>query len=231
MRTTLLAVHIMAGSLGIILGFVALYALKGATLHRRSGMLFVYAMLVMTIVGATMAAVFDKAPELNVPAALLTAYLVITGLVTVSRPEGWSHRLDVLLMCVVLAVALADFSFGVHAFTSANAKLHWVAIPSSIFGTLALLAAIGDARVIRLGRLQGTSRLARHLWRMGVALLIATSSFFLGQMQVIPKPIRIPGLLALPVLAVLATTLYWLWRVRFRRSFRGIAGVAMPKIA
>jgi hypothetical protein len=39
---------------------------------------------------------------------------------------------------------------------------------------------------------------------------------------VIPKPIRIPALLAVPVLAVLVTLLYWLWRVRVRRTLRGI---------
>ncbi len=32
-------------------------------------------------------------------------------------------------------------------------------------------------------------------------------------------------LLALPVLAVLVTMFYWLWRVRVRRSFRGMVGV------
>ena len=53
------------------------------------------------------------------------------------------------------------------------------------------------------------------------ALFIAAMSFFLGQAKVIPKPIRIPGLLALPVLAVLVTMLYWLWRVRRKRAFRG----------
>jgi hypothetical protein len=47
-------------------------------------------------------------------------------------------------------------------------------------------------------------------------------SFFIRQAKVIPKPIRIPGLLALPVLAVLVTMLYWLWRVRVRRSVRGV---------
>jgi len=33
------------------------------------------------------------------------------------------------------------------------------------------------------------------------------------------------ALYALPVLAVLVTMLYWVWRVRIRRSYRGLAGV------
>ena len=39
MRMTYL-VHIVAGCLVVLSGYIALYATKGATLHRRSGMLF-----------------------------------------------------------------------------------------------------------------------------------------------------------------------------------------------
>lgn len=61
---------------------------------------------------------------------------------------------------------------------------------------------------------------------MCTALFIATLSFFIGQSQVFPEPVRIMPLLALPVLAVLVTMFYWLWRVRIKRSLRGIVGVA-----
>ena len=96
------------------------------------------------------------------------------------------------------------------------------AFPFFLFAFVGLVGATGDFRVLRSGALRGTARLARHLWRMTFALFIAAMSFFIGQAKVIPKPIRIPALLAIPVLAVLVTMLYWLWRVRFRRSFRGI---------
>jgi len=41
-------------------------------------------------------------------------------------------------------------------------------------------------------------------------------------MKVMPPAMRIPALLAIPVLIVLVAMVYWLWRVRFRRSFRGL---------
>jgi cobalamin synthase len=79
-----------------------------------------------------------------------------------------------------------------------------------------------------------TYLVARHLWRMCFALFVAALSFFIGQAKVIPKPIRIYPLLALPVPAVLVTMFYWLWRVRFRRSLRGIVGgsrgTALPRL-
>lgn len=47
---------------------------------------------------------------------------------------------------------------------------------------------------------------------------IATASFFLGQPQVIPEPIRHIAFLATPPLLVLAVMVYWLWRTIRRRA-------------
>ncbi len=68
----------------------------------------------------------------------------------------------------------------------------------------------------------GPSRLVRHPWRMSFALFIASMSFFLGQADEFPEALRIPALLAVPALAPLVIMLYWLWRVRIRRSLRRI---------
>jgi uncharacterized membrane protein len=46
---SILPVHIAGGALALVFGYVALYATKGATLHRRSGTLFVYAMVTMAL--------------------------------------------------------------------------------------------------------------------------------------------------------------------------------------
>ena len=117
-------------------------------------------------------------------------------------------------MLAALAVSLTLFTFGLEAFASPSGKLYGMPpFPFFIFGSIGLLAAGGDLRLIALGGvhiLRGTPRLARHLWRMSFALLIAAFSFFLGQVKVIPKPIRIVPLLAVPPLVVLATMLYWL---------------------
>ena len=103
------------------------------------------------------------------------------------------------------------------------------AFPFFMFGIVGALAAAGDVRVMRSGALTGASRIARHLWRMSCALFVAALSFFIGQAQVFPKPVRILPLLAVPVLAVLVTMLYWLWRVRLRRSLRGLVGISVPR--
>jgi uncharacterized membrane protein len=214
----MLFVHILAASLGLIFGYVALYSAKGASLHRKSGILFVYAMVTMSLFGMVISAGRGVAPAINIPAGLLMSYLVITGLTTVRPLTSGGRWLDAGAMLVALGVGLTDMTFMLEAFANGGKRNGMPAFPFIMFGVVALLGAAGDIRMMRSGALQGARRLARHLWRMSFALFIAALSFFIGQAKVIPKPIRIPGLLALPVLAVLVTMLYWLWRVRARRA-------------
>jgi hypothetical protein len=59
---------------------------------------------------------------------------------------------------------------------------------------------------------------------MCLGLVIAAASFFLGPPGRVPEMIRIPALLPVPVVVPLAAMFYWLWRVRIRRTYRGIVG-------
>jgi uncharacterized membrane protein len=225
MHITVLAAHIIAGGLAIIFGFIALFALKGAPVHRRFGRWFVLAMIAMGLIGSTMSIVWNHDPEANAPMGVLCAYLVATALTAVRPPRANGRRLDAGLMLVALAVSLMMLGFGVALLTGATGRSRVLAFPLLIFFTIAASGLVGDARMIRAGgsaALRGVPRIYRHLWRMTTALLIAVMSFFLGQAKVIPKPIRIVPLLMIPPLVVLAALLYWIWRVRMRRSLRGI---------
>jgi uncharacterized membrane protein len=215
------AVHILAGTLGLLGGYVALYSAKGGRVHRKSGMLFVYAMLTMAIAGMTIAVARGKAPDINIPAGLITSYMVITALITVRPPDIGAERrrwLDVGAMLVALGVGVTMLTFGLQAVANGGRRNGFPAFPYILFATFGLLGVAGDLRVLRSGALEGRPRLARHLWRMSVALFIAALSFSVQLPKFLPPPLRIRGLIMLPVLAVVVTMFYWLWRVRTRRS-------------
>lgn len=227
MRMTLL-VHIIAGGLGLLTGAVALAATKGAKLHRKSGTLFVYVMLTMSLTGAGVAALTGV--EASVIGGLLTAYLVITALTTVRPPAAGSCWLNLGAMLMGLAVGLASVIMWFQALASGDSTSDGVpAAVFLIFGVVALLAGISDVRVMRSRDMRGARRLARHLWRMCFALFIASGSFFLGQADKFPEPLRIIPLLIVLALMPLVVLLYWLWRVRIRKTSRGIAGVNSPE--
>jgi hypothetical protein len=232
MRMTYL-VHIVAGSLGLLTGYVALMAAKGGTLHRKSGVLFVSTMLTMAVFGLTIALVRGIAPAINVPAALLTTSMAITALTTVRPPTpGVGSSLVALVATLVsLAVGVTMTAWGFEAIANGGSRNGMPAFPFFLFGIVGLLAGIGDLRIMRSGPLKGAPRLARHLWRMCFSLFIAALSASVQFIRMVPEPFRIRPLFMLPVLAVLALMFYWLWRVRFRRSLQGIVRLRAPEIA
>jgi uncharacterized membrane protein len=220
----MLTVHILAGGLSLVLGTVALSVTKGSPLHRRSGRLFVHAMVALTLTGGGMAVA--RAEEISAIASLLTLYLVVTALTTMRRPAERARALDLGAMLFALALGLASLGYGLAMVASGVMVEDDIPTPILFeFGAVALLAGVGDIRMIRAGVLRGVRRPTRHLWRMCFALYVSVASFFLGQAQVFPEALREPALLALPVLAVVITLLYWLWRVRIRGNLQGLVGI------
>ena len=201
--------HIIGGLVGLTSGAMALSTRKGGKLHRKSGIIFVYARLVMSASGAVMAAL--KPERISIIAGLLTFYLVTTALLTVRRRAQGFDWMGAGAMLFALIVGLLSFAFAIQGLSS-NDGLTPIGF---IFGTVALLAALGDARVLLTRNIQWTQRIARHLWRMCFALWIAAASFFLGQSDEFPEALRIMPLLCTPVLLVLLLMFYWLVRVLF----------------
>ena len=138
--------HIAAASVALAAGFVAVAAPKGASWHRKSGMLFVYGMLTMAILAVVMSAIRGGELLGNIPPGLISIYLVIRGTKAVRGP--------------------------------------------------------------------GPPRLVSHVRCLCGAFFIATGSFFLGQADEIPTPLRVMPALAILAFSPLMVMAYWVRRLK-----------------
>jgi hypothetical protein len=203
----------MAGLLALAAGAVAMSAGKGGRLHRRAGIVFVCAMLVMSALGAVLAVL--KPTRISILAAMLTFYLVGTALLTVRRSVRESRPWVVGFMMLGFAAGALGLIFGVVA--ANRGTLDGLSpIGYFVFAAITLAAAQADARLLRAGSIEGTRRLIRHLSRMSLAMFVATASFFLGQARIFPEAVRESGLLAAPVVLVVLFLIYWLVRMLLR---------------
>jgi hypothetical protein len=220
-----LPIHVAAGALAMILGAVALTARKGGRIHRRSGFLFVGAMLVMAVTAALLG-FHNGAAAANVGAALMTAYFVATALTTVRPVTRWTSRINVAALVLALALALLTILGAMDGINSTELSpggvpRRTIGVMSLILAAVLVLAAVGDVRILRFGAPRGGPRLARHLWRMCFALFIAAGSFFSIRERVatiLPEPLTTGPMRALPILLLFGAMFYWLWRVRSRRA-------------
>lgn len=221
----LLSTHVVAGALAIILGFTALFVKKGGTVHRKSGMLFVWAMVVMGTT-ASILEFLNSTSLTNVVAAILTLYFVGTAVTTVRPATRWTRVIDIASLTVASALALAMFAGGVQRIATpglspGGVPFRTIGVMSFILAFVLLLCAAGDVRVLRSGMPRGGARLARHLWRMCFALFIAAGSFFSIRARVekvLPEPFTSGPMRLLPFVVLFGMMAYWLWRVRARRA-------------
>ncbi len=224
--------HIAAGCLAIVAGYTAVIAAKGETLHRRAGTVFVVAMLILASVAVYLAvSLLGQLPMQipNIAAGTLAFYLVLSGYITVKRKEGTIGLFEKVSFLIPLGLGGLFFFWGLkavnsptHAFDGYRPTLFFV------FGTISLLLAALDLRVLAKGGLTGVARIARHLWRMCFAFFFAAGSFFLGQQKVMPVWMHGSKFLLALGFAPLVFMLFWMVRVRIGNRFKDTSANPTP---
>jgi hypothetical protein len=207
--------HILGGVVGLLSGAVAMVFRKGSSGHRMAGNVFVISMLGLAASGVYMA--YVKSQPGNILGGTLTFYLVTTAWVTGRRREGAPGVFDWGAFLVALAMGAAAVTYGTEAATSPTGlKNGFPAGPYFFLGSVGLLAAGGDLRMLVRGGIMGAQRLARHLWRMCFALFIASGSVFLARQHLFPVVLRKTGVLVFLSVLPLILMVFWLIRVRLR---------------
>lgn len=215
----LLIIHICGGIVGLLTGTVAMAVRKGGRWHRVAGQVFVGGMLSLAASGAVMAYVRSEPP--NIIAGLITIYMVTTAWFTGRHRDGRTGAFNWLALIAALAFEAYLWPLAVLALNRPHRMMNGVpAVMAFFVGTVMLLAAVGDVRLLVRGGIAGVQRIGRHAWRMSFGLFIASGSFFLGQQQVFP--VRWRGSIALMVLGLfpLALLVFWAVRLRFGKKLR-----------
>jgi uncharacterized membrane protein len=209
----ILSLHITGGAVGVVSGSAAFLFRKGSRLHRRAGTWFVVAMLTMSGIGATVAPFLPDRPSSL--AGSLTFYLVLTSWFTVRRKVGGVGLIEMGALLFSIVLTATGLHLGLLAMHSPGGLLDGEPYQAPfVFAGIAALSAVGDLKLLLRRGISGARRLTRHLWRNGVAFLIAAFSFFLGQQQVFPDFLRGSFLLFVPEVVIVGLILFWLIRVR-----------------
>src|ERR1700721_882679 len=229
----ILLVHIAGGTVGLLAGTAAIIFRKGSARHALAGRIFVVAMLIMGSLAAYLAIVRHQPG--NFGGGVFTFYLILTAWLTARRRDGETARFDWLLLVIPLALGPLTWVDGIAIGRSGGDPPDGVPVGMSFFmGSIMLLAAAGDVRMLVGGGIAGAKRIARHLWGMCFGLFIAAGSFFMGPSnrpfrllstvglgQHLPMALFSTGCYLVLTVAPLILLVYWLVRVRFTNLYKG----------
>src|ERR1700736_429379 len=106
----------------------------------------------------------------------ITFYLVATAWWSARRRDGETGIFDWAGLLVAFSVGAALVISGMEAAYGNTALKHdFPVAPYFVFGSVALLSAAGDVRMLGRGGVSGSKRIVRHLWRMSIAFFIAAA--------------------------------------------------------
>ena len=227
----LLSAHITGGIVSLLSGTAAMMFRKGSRYHILAGKVFVISMLTMAT-GAMYLAFVKHQPN-NIGGGIVTFYLITTAWLTAKRGDGQTSRLDWVALLIPLGLGILTWINGLKVVRSGASSQDGVPVAMSFFmGSVMLLAAAGDIRMLLRGGVPGAKRIVRHLWRMCFGLFIAAGSFFLGGAN---RPLRLlsavglgghlsPAIFGTPLYLVLSILplillVFWAFRVWFTGTY------------
>lgn len=227
-----LLVHICGGTVGLLSGTAAMSFRKGSPRHVLAGRIFVASMLVMAA-GAAFLGITRHQPG-NVGGGIMTFYLIGTAWLTARRADGETSKLDWVAFLIPLTLGILTWMSGISIVRSGASSKDGVPVGMTFFmGTVTLLAAAGDVRMLISRGVLGAKRISRHLWRMCFGLFIASGSFFLGPSnrplrllssvgigQHLPSALFSTGVYLVLTILPLVLLIFWLMRVRFANAYK-----------
>lgn len=208
-------IHFAIGSLSLLAGLTAFLLPKGRPAHVAAGRVFAICMLLLCASGLYMSV--TREIVFTVFLSLFAAHAATTGWLAAVRSSGQLGIPERALALLIAGVGLASLAVGMWVMNTASGELDGLP-PVGFFslGGVAILIALIDLQALVRRTMSPNHRIARHVWRMGFSMFIATFIFFFGNNHVLPEVLRAEVVLITPVLGVVLATLIALVRVLVR---------------
>ncbi|HSH38916.1 MAG TPA: hypothetical protein VK993_09030 [Chthoniobacterales bacterium] len=204
----LLIVHIFAGAAALVVAPGAMLTFKGGQWHRRWGLMFFWATIVIAATGTVMSLIRPNFFLLMV--AVFSFYLVFSGYRVLHRKKP-GQRATPVDQAVTVAMLLCGIAFiGYGAYRLQSSSFGTVPI---VFGAIALLLAGGDMVQFRRTPTEDRWWWFTHMRNMLAAYIAVVSAFSVVNLTFLPPVTR----WLWPT--VVGTTGILLWSRHYRRKF------------
>ncbi|MDO8905815.1 hypothetical protein [Hydrogenophaga sp.] len=196
--------HILAGVTALGAAGAALVTVKGAAWHRRAGLIYVLAMLLVTL--TTLALVLMRPNLFLFVIGIFSFYLVFTGWRAAAQRDGRPRLCDHLAGATMALTGVAMLAKGaLQLFATGGAQ----PVILLVFGSIGLSLALSDWRDWLRGPITGKARVARHLTRMLAGTIATITAAVVVNLSFLPPLIVWLG----PTVLITPLIIWWNARV------------------
>ncbi len=215
-------VHIAAGTLAFVGGFVAIVAPKGKMLHKKVGLVYVCSMLIVALTAVLMSLVKTELLTFFVPLSFFTLQLTLGGWRALERKKirpNSQYRIPLLDWIIVVTALVAGVIFvglGVWRWMQGGT----MGIVSAVFGVIGVVRAVSDIRLFqnikRGGKPERMEWWFAHLGGMLGAYIATVTAVLVVNGTFLPPLVRWLAPTVIGTIGVLIWTRYY--RQKFQRA-------------
>jgi len=167
---TLLAIHILAGTIALLCAALAISSRKGTKIHVRSGRAYFWGMAAIFVTAIPMSIIGDNVFLFLI--AVFSFYLAFAGMRFARNRKGVATTLDWIAVCLMILSGLAMWILAAIYFRDNNTQY----IVLLVFGLLAMTLGYADLKSYRNRTATGKERVSRHLTNMmGGTIAVVTA--------------------------------------------------------
>lgn len=179
--TSLLILHVAAGTLALFIGLIPMFSKKGSRLHNRTGLIYVWCMI--TVAGTALLLCglqpFKLLRLFLTGIAVFSFYLCVTGWRTTKQKKTGPSRADKILTYVTLTIGVAMMGFGAYLLTNASSAFAFLFL---IFGFLTYRNAWYDFK--SFGKIPEKMHwFYHHITRMGGSYIATFTAFLVNNVD------------------------------------------------
>lgn len=179
----LIYIHAFFGGIGLISGLISIFVEKGGIVHRRSGTIFSYSMVISALLSLVVARIPNHENLFLFLIGVYTVYLVLAGNRALTLKDKMKMSADITdksISGIMLITSILMLGIGIMQIIR-QLPNGWLFV---FFGAFGLFMTLKDFHTFKVFKEEKNAWLSSHLGRMVAALIASITAFIVAGLSI-----------------------------------------------
>jgi len=175
----LIYIHAGFGGIALLTGGIALIVKKGNNIHKKSGKIFYYSMLLSALISFVVSTLPNHKSPFLFSIGLFSSYFLISGLRSLNyKKKEFNLKIDKIIAYLIMITGIVMILYPIILYSKLNIIL-------TVFGIIGIVFGLRDLKLFKELKRLRKNWLKLHLGKMTGGYIAAVSAFFVVN-QILP---------------------------------------------